>query len=73
MDDRIVARVDLKSDRQAGILLVKAAHPEKNIPLRKTADALAAELRTLADWLGLERVKVARKGRLARELASSCK
>jgi uncharacterized protein len=73
MDDRIVARVDLKSDRRAGVLLVKAAHPEKNISMQKTARALANELRTLADWLNLEHVKVSRKGALARELASCCK
>jgi uncharacterized protein len=73
MDDRIVARVDLKSDRRAGALLVREAHPEKNIRMRKTARALAQELRTLADWLNLERIKVSRKGPLARELAIYCK
>ena len=73
MDERIVARVDLKSDRQAGTLLVKAAHPESEINLPQVAAALAVELRTLADWLGLERIKVSRKGQLARELSRCCK
>jgi len=73
MQDRIVARVDLKSDRQASTLLVKAAHPESDIQFDEVAEALAEELWTLAGWLGLERIKVSRKGAFARELARCCK
>jgi uncharacterized protein YcaQ len=64
LGDRLVARVDLKSDRVAKALLVQAAHAEPGAPA-ETADALAAELSALAGWLGLDRVRVARRGDLA--------
>lgn len=72
LDDRIVARVDLKADRKAGILLVLATHSEEGIQSSRVAEALAGELRTLANWLRLERIKVSSKGGFARELASTC-
>jgi uncharacterized protein YcaQ len=68
LGERLVARVDLKSDRAAGALLVQVVHAEPEAPQR-TAEALAGELRSMASWLGLERVLVGRRGNLARELA----
>ncbi|WP_372400007.1 winged helix-turn-helix domain-containing protein [Azospirillum sp. HJ39] len=65
MDERIAARVDLKSDRKAGALLVQAAHAESHARPDAVAQPLAAELRRLAGWLGLERVIVAAAGDLA--------
>ena len=55
MDERIVARVDLKSDRQHTRLLVKKITLEPQAP-RDTYDCLMLELRLMADWLGLESV-----------------
>jgi uncharacterized protein YcaQ len=52
LGDRLVARVDLKSDRQAGVLRVQSLHLEPEAPA-ETRDALDAELRSLGGWLGL--------------------
>ena len=69
MDERIAARVDLKSDRQAGRLLVQAAHLEPGAPEDETAQRLAAELRALGAWQGLAEVTVMKKGGLATALS----
>jgi uncharacterized protein YcaQ len=67
LGDELVARVDLKSDRQAGLLRVQSAHAEVGAP-EETADELATELRELAEWLGLGGVTVSRRGDLAAAL-----
>jgi uncharacterized protein YcaQ len=68
LDDRIVARVDLKADRAAGRLLVLAAYAEAGIDESRTCERLAQELRRIAAWLGLESVRVSRRGKFARRL-----
>jgi uncharacterized protein YcaQ len=65
MGNRLVARVDLKSDRAKGRLLASGAFVEPGAAPGETAAALAAELRLLARWLGLERVVVGRRGDLS--------
>jgi len=66
---RFRARVDLKSERATGLLTVKAAHLEPGADDDSTAAALAVELRTLAQWLDLEEVQVAKRGKFALKLA----
>jgi uncharacterized protein len=70
LGDRLVARVDLKSDREASALLVQAAHAEPDAP-PEAAEALATQLRSLATWLGLGDVRVNGAGDLARPLQAT--
>jgi uncharacterized protein len=69
LGDRLVARVDLKADRAAGLLRIPAAWAEPDAPPELPA-ALAAELHRLAGWLGLDGVAAPERGDLASPLAA---
>ena len=70
LGEDLVARVDLKADRKAGVLVVKAAHAEPGAP-PATAAELAAHLREVAQWLGLDDLVVDPKGDLAPALTAA--
>ncbi len=70
-DERLVARVDLKSDRAARVLRVLAAWLEPGAPAAEVAGALAGELRRAATWQGLDDVAVEQRGDLAPALAAA--
>jgi uncharacterized protein len=69
LGDRLVGRVDLKADRQAGVLRVQAAYAEAGVDTAEVAAGLAAELRLMADWMELEDVAVTGAGDLGPALA----
>ena len=66
--DRLAARVDLKAQRRAGRLDVLGAWLEEDVEADTVAGSLAGELVHLATWLGLEEIRVARRGSFARVL-----
>ena len=68
LGDRLVARVDLKTDRPARRLDVRGAWLEDGVDVDRVATALARELHTLAGWLGLASVAVGKRGNLALRL-----
>ncbi len=68
LGERIVARIDLKADRPAGVLRVHAAYAEPGAP-PQTAAELFEELQLMQGWLGLERIEVTPAGDLGSALA----
>jgi len=73
MGDEIVARVDLKADRQSKHLLVLNAHAEQGVNMADCCAHLASELHALMDWLCLDEVRVTRKNGFTRKLAAAVK
>ncbi len=69
IDDDVVGRVDLKSDRKAGVLRVQSAWAEPGAP-PETAARLVPVLWRAASWQGLDRIEVADRGDLAPALQS---
>ncbi|RZS65687.1 hypothetical protein EV187_1388 [Agromyces ramosus] len=69
IDDDVVGRVDLKSDRKAGVLRVQSAWSEPGAPA-DTAARLVPVLWRAAAWQGLDRIEVADRGDLAPALRS---
>ena len=68
IDDRLVGRIDLKSDRQNRVLRVQSAWSEPGAP-PDTAARVSELLRSAARWQGLDGVTVTDRGTLARAIA----
>jgi uncharacterized protein YcaQ len=71
LDGCLVGRVDLKAERTRGVLHVVGAFAEPEQDKSRVAKALAAELKTMASWLGLAEFSVGNRGDLARPLSRS--
>ncbi|UVE16209.1 winged helix DNA-binding domain-containing protein [Pseudomonas sp. LS44] len=56
--ERLAARVDLRAERALSRLAVHAVHEEEKGLDEEGMQALAGQLRALADWLGLEHVQL---------------
>lgn len=68
LDGELVARVDLKADRNSGALHVPGAFIEPGRDPARVAGELADQLATMAGWLGLDRVTVGERGDLVAAL-----
>ncbi|HYZ07601.1 MAG TPA: crosslink repair DNA glycosylase YcaQ family protein [Pseudonocardiaceae bacterium] len=68
LDGELVARVDLKADRTAGVLRVPGAFAERGVDTGRIVPALTGALGELAGWLGLDGVAVGESGDLAAPL-----
>lgn len=69
IDEALVGRVDLKSDRQAGVLRVQSAWREEGAQV--DLERVTTLLREAAAWQGLERIEFAGRGDLSAELAAA--
>jgi uncharacterized protein len=63
--EALTGRLCLKADRENKTLLVNEAHLEAGCDVQATAAAMAPELRRMAHWLGLQSIKLNRRGKLA--------
>jgi uncharacterized protein YcaQ len=68
LDGELVGRLDLKGDRQAGLLRVRGSFVEDGQDQVRVARHVAKELGVMADWLGLRDVAVEKKGNLSAAL-----
>jgi uncharacterized protein YcaQ len=68
LDGELVGRVDLKAERTRNALHVVGAFTEDGQDGGRVAAALAKELTTMAQWLGLGELTVGDRGDLVGEL-----
>ncbi len=68
MNGQLVARVDIKADRESGVLRIKGAWAEAGVDVSEVVENLFPELQRLASWLELGTIDVCRNGDLATRL-----
>jgi uncharacterized protein YcaQ len=71
LDGQLVGRVDLKADRAAGVLRARGVFAEPGVDTGRVARELVEELRTMAEWLGLDAVAVGPNGNLVKEVRAA--
>lgn len=69
VDGHLVARIDVKNDREAGIMRLKASHAEDGYCTPESAERVADAMRDLAQFVGAESIDVEQRGDLAKHLA----
>lgn len=65
LGDRLVGRADLKANRSGGRLEVKGVFSEPGTDARAVAAAMAGQLESMAQWLGLGAIELHTRGNLA--------
>lgn len=70
LDDAIVGRIDVKNDRQAGVLRVQSAWHEPHAEPAAVAERVAPLLSRAIEWQGLSGLEVKDRGSLARAVAA---
>jgi hypothetical protein len=73
LDESIVARVDIKADRAAGVLRIPGAFAEPGVDVGRVVVELTEELTSMAEWLGLGGIEVGERGDLAPALRVACR
>jgi len=71
LGDTLVARCDLKADRDRRVLMVQSAFLEPGQDARRVVPGLTSELQLMQAWLQLDRIEVAERGDLAAKLRRS--
>ena len=71
LDGEVVARVDLKADRTAGVLRVPGAFAEPGVDVARVRAELAGALQDMAAWLELDAVVPGVRGDLAAPLTAA--
>lgn len=69
IDEALVGRIDLKTDRQAGVLRVQSAWREGDAAV--DLERVGALLRSVADWQGMGGIEVMSRGDLANAVAGA--
>lgn len=71
IDDEVVGRIDLKSDRKDGVLRVQSAWVEDGRDPGRVTERILPVLRDAANWQGLDSISVTGKGTLSPALAAA--
>jgi uncharacterized protein YcaQ len=72
-DGELIARLDLKSNRQLNTLQVQSSWAEESQIECFPAMALSAHLNAIAKWQGLSKLEIAKTGNVALELVTDLK
>ena len=67
----LIARLDLKSNRQENVLQVKSSWAEENIVNKFPTAAVSKHLQNVAKWQGLGSIEIAEKGNVSLELGAN--